>query len=117
MPAVRTIANISTTDDSYVIEKALFEGVIPRLLTYLEGGSQYSQIISEVCWTYSNLFATGPIVIKSALEENHGEVFKRLFEKLHSKSLDVAKESLWAITNALTEGDEILRITMVHQFG
>jgi hypothetical protein len=117
VPAIRTIANISTCDDNFVIEKAIFEGVIPRLLTYFDGGSKYSSMISEVCWTYSNLFANGNDTIRHVFEYNNGEVFKKIFEKIHSKSNDVAKESLWAILNALTECDSNLRVRQLQQFG
>ncbi len=118
VPAVRTIANISTSDDNYTISKAIFEGLIPRLLTYFEGGNSWCmKIISEVCWTFSNIFASGSTLIEEVLNYHEGEVFKRLFEMVKSKAVDIAKESLWAILNAITEADFAIRLRLVDMFG
>lgn len=63
------------------------------------------------------MFASGPKIIETVFNYNNGEVFQKLFEKVDSKKVDVAKEAIWAITNAITESDFPIRLVLINRFG
>lgn len=57
VPALRAVGNILTTNDEDLIDRAIFEEVLDKLLGVLHASN--SNLIKEACWALSNITA-GP---------------------------------------------------------
>lgn len=58
VPALRILGNILTTDDTDIIDKALYHGALKQLGMILY--SPNSNLIKECCWALSNICAGPP---------------------------------------------------------
>ena len=61
-----------------------------------------SNIIKEALWAFSNITASNSIYIESFAESN---AFSRILYLSKSNNIDLRKESLWVICNAVTGAD------------
>ena len=113
VPAVRTVANIMTTNEKFIIDKAIFEGIIPRFCKIMKNCTSVQRLLSELCWGCSNIFASGPQYVELMLNYNNGEIFERLFDCVNHREYDVSKEAIWAITNAITESEPPLMLKIL----
>lgn len=102
VPALKIIANIVSTNDEFILDKAVFEGVLGKLMVYLELGSSGRVCANEALWSYSNIIASGPTYIEAILNVNEGLIFYRFFEKLVSNDYDHKKEALMCLCNSIT---------------
>ncbi|XP_047340736.1 importin subunit alpha-4-like [Impatiens glandulifera] len=99
VPALRTIGNIVTGDDSqtqFVIEN----GVLPYLNQLLTQNHKKS-IKKEACWTISNITAGNRNQIQAVFEAN---IILPLVHLLQHAEFDIKKEAAWAISNATSGG-------------
>lgn len=108
VPALRALGNILTTNDTEVVERALFQGALDKLTTILY--SPNANLIKEVCWALSNICA-GPSSHIAKLVDS--TAFDRVFFLANSYNIDHRKEALWVICNAITGGDEKIKITIL----
>lgn len=104
VPALRTMGNIATTNDTSIIERCLWHGVIDKLYDLLQ--SSNSNIIKESLWTLSNICASCQTHISSLV---NSDIYDRVISLLHSTNLDIKKEALWVIANSITGADLNLR--------
>ncbi len=106
IPALRFVANLLTSNDSFIVDKLVFEGVIHRLHALITTvGHKYPQVTTESCWAFSNLLASGPRMFDEIVNSNDGIVLETLLELCKNQNANISKESYWAITNGLTLTD------------
>ncbi|VVA26270.1 PREDICTED: importin [Prunus dulcis] len=99
IPALRTVGNIVTGDDSqtqFVIDNQ----VLPRLHQLLTQNHKKS-IKKEACWTISNITAGNKIQIQAVIE---ADIILPLVQLLQHAEFDIKKEAAWAISNATSGG-------------
>lgn len=58
VPSLRCLGNILTSDDSQIVEKAIFLGALKQMSAILY--SSNSGLIKECCWALSNICAGPP---------------------------------------------------------
>lgn len=104
VPALRCIGNILTTNDSRIVERCLFNGVLDKLTNLLYQNN--SNIIKECLWGFSNISAGSSAHIESLVD---CEAFVRIKYLAQSTNIDLRKESLWVICNSITGADFPLR--------
>ena len=97
-PALRTVGNIATGDDSQtqIITDC---GAVQRLGQLLS--SPKKGIRKEACWTISNITAGTKDQIQAAINAN---IIPPLIELLTNAEFDIKKEAAWAISNATSGG-------------
>ncbi|KAK9920008.1 hypothetical protein M0R45_028575 [Rubus argutus] len=99
IPALRTVGNIVTGDDSqtqFVIEN----GVLPCLNQLLNQNHKKS-IKKEACWTISNITAGNKAQIRAVID---AQIILPLVQLLQHAEFDIKKEAAWAISNATSGG-------------
>ncbi|KAH9490909.1 Importin subunit alpha-1 [Bulinus truncatus] len=109
-PALRTVGNIVTGDDSQtqtVIDNNVLQ-MMPGLLQHVK-----QSIKKEACWMLSNITAGSVEQIQAAIDHN---LIALLIEVLCTGDFKSQKEAAWAITN-LTSGGTIEQISYVVQCG
>jgi len=99
-PALRTVGNIVTGDDSQT-QVILNCSVLPCLLALLINPKK--SIRKEACWTISNITAGNPDQIHAVFQAN---IIPPLVSILKSGEFDIQKEAAWAISNATSGGRE-----------
>ncbi|KAF8047643.1 hypothetical protein N665_2903s0004 [Sinapis alba] len=99
IPALRTIGNIVTGDDTQT-QTVLNHQVLPRLLHLLTNPYKKS-IKKEACWTISNITAGSSIQIQGVIEAG---IIQSLVGVLHNAEFEVKKEAAWGISNATSGG-------------
>ncbi|KAL8540950.1 hypothetical protein ACS0TY_002281 [Phlomoides rotata] len=109
VPALRTVGNIVTGDDSqtqFVIDKQ----VLPCLQQLLTQNHKKS-IKKEACWTISNITAGNRAQIQAVIETG---IIQPLVQLLQHAEFDIKKEAAWAISNATSGGsaDQIRYLAM-----
>jgi len=100
IPALRTIGNIVTGDDSQT-QIMLNENPLPALLGTLT--SQRKSLRKEACWTISNITAGTSTQIQQVITAN---LIPSLISILKEDQFDVQKEAAWAISNITSGGTE-----------
>jgi len=100
VPALRTIGNIVTGDDSQT-QAMLNENPLPALLGTLT--CQRKSLRKETCWTISNITAGTPEQIQQVISAN---LIPPLVNILKEDQFDVQKEAAWAIANITSGGNE-----------
>lgn len=100
VPALRTIGNIVTGDDSQT-QGMLNENPLPALLGTLS--CQRKSLRKETCWTISNITAGTPQQIQQVISAN---LIPPLVNILKEDQFDVQKEAAWAIANITSGGNE-----------
>ncbi|KAK5803203.1 importin subunit alpha-4-like isoform X2 [Gossypium arboreum] len=99
VPALRTIGNIVTGDDSQTQVVIDNEG-LPCLYNFVS--QNYKRIIKkEACWTISNITAGNRNQIQAVIEAN---IISPLVHLLQHAELEIKKEAAWAIFNAISIG-------------
>jgi hypothetical protein len=100
--ALSYVGSILTSDNVMVANKCHLNGVIDRL-TNLLYDVDYSTV-KKACWAISNFAATAPefaaIFVKSSAYH------RCLVLAESSPNIDIQEEALWALTNALTTGNQ-----------
>lgn len=97
-PALRTIGNIVTGDDTQT-QVVINTGGLAGLLHLL--GNEKKGIRKEACWTISNITAGNQQQIQHVIEAG---LFPPLIHLLRSSEFDVKKEAAWAVSNATSGG-------------
>ncbi len=103
VPALRCIGNILSASDPDIIERCLWVGVLDKLVNLLYQSN--SNLIKEALWALSNITA-GPV--------NHierfvtSDCFERVLFMTENKNIELRKESLFVLCNALTGADSKL---------
>lgn len=97
-PALRTVGNIVTGDDSQT-QYILNLNVLPALLWLLDHPKK--NIRKEACWTLSNITAGTPEQIQAVI---NADIFPKLITMLQADEFDIQKEAAWAISNATSGG-------------
>ncbi|KAF2076879.1 hypothetical protein CYY_001846 [Polysphondylium violaceum] len=97
-PALRTIGNIVTGDDTQT-QVVLSFAALSYLLNLL--GSPKRAIRKEACWTISNITAGTKHQIQQVIEAN---IVPSLVGLLTHAEMDIRKEAAWAISNATSGG-------------
>lgn len=97
------MGNILTTNDTEIIERCLFHGVLTPLNNIMNSNS--SNMIKECCWALSNITA-GPASHIEAFVDS--EIFNRIIQLTKSYSIDNRKEAVWVLVNGITGADTIL---------
>merc|ERR1719170_16059 len=100
VPALRTIGNIVTGDDSQT-QGMLNENPLPALLGTLL--CQKKSLRKETCWTVSNITAGTPQQIQLVIDAN---LIPPLVNVLKEDQFDVQKEAAWAISNITSGGTD-----------
>jgi len=104
VPALRTIGNIVTGDDSQT-QAMLEQNPLPALLGTLS--CQRKSLRKETCWTVSNITAGTKKQIQMVIDAN---LLPPLVNILKEDEFDVQKEAAWAISNITSGGtDEQMR--------
>lgn len=104
VPAVRCVGNILTASDPSIVERCLFCGVLDKLTNILYQSN--SNIIKECLWGFSNITA-GPSTHVAKFVES--DAFDRILFLCESTNIDIRKESLFVMANAVTQGDMFVR--------
>lgn len=97
-PALRTVGNIVTGDESQTQMMINFSA-LSSLKSLLSSAKK--SIRKETCWTISNVTAGSAGQIQSVLD---AQIFSPLLELLATGEFDVRKEAAWAISNATSGG-------------
>jgi len=97
-PALRTIGNVVTGDDSQT-QIIINVAVLPCLLSLLS--SPKKGIRKEACWTISNITAGNRAQIQAVID---AQVIPRLIGLLKMADFDIKKEAAWALSNATSGG-------------
>lgn len=104
VPGLRCIGNILTASDPSIVERCLWLGVLDKLTSLLYQSS--STIIKETLWAFSNITA-GP---QSHVEKFvNSDAFDRIMILTESRNIDIRKESLYVMCNAITGSDLVIR--------
>lgn len=109
-PALRTVGNIVTGDDSQtqvVIDTNVLQ-MMPGLLQHSK-----ASIKKEACWMLSNITAGAVEQIQAVIEHN---LIPLVIEVLCTADFKSQKEAAWTITN-LTSGGTVEQISYVVQCG
>lgn len=104
IPALRAVGNILTCSNPEVVERCLFAEVISGLTGLLMQTS--TPVIKEALWSFSNITAGPCLHVKAFAESN---AFDRILVLSESRNLDLKKEALLVLTNAVTGADVKLR--------
>jgi len=100
VPALRTIGNIVTGDDSQT-QAMLEQNPLPALLGTLS--CQRKSLRKETCWTVSNITAGTAQQIQLVIDAN---LIPPLVNILKEDQFDVQKEAAWAISNITSGGTD-----------
>jgi hypothetical protein len=103
VPALRCIGNFMTTNESSIIERCLWMGVLDKLFQLLFTSS--SQMIKECLWVISNITAGPAAHVDSVVKS---DLFERICVLTESKNIEVRKEALFALCNGVTNGDVVV---------
>jgi len=98
-PALRTIGNIVTGDDTQT-QVVIDHNALPRLLVLLSNSKK--AIRKEACWTISNITAGSVGQIEAVIQTN---LFQPVIQLLLAGEFDVKKEAAWAVSNATSGGN------------
>ncbi|XP_050224127.1 importin subunit alpha-4 [Mercurialis annua] len=99
IPALRTVGNIVTGDDSqtqFIIENRALPCLHQLLIQ-----THKKSIKKEACWTISNITAGNKLQIQAVIEAN---IIPPLVHLLQHAEFDIKKEAAWAISNATSGG-------------
>ncbi|XWS14233.1 hypothetical protein CRYUN_Cryun36dG0105600 [Craigia yunnanensis] len=99
VPALRTIGNIVTGDDSQT-QVVIDNQSLPCLYKFLSQNYKKS-IKKEACWTISNITAGNISQIQAVIEAN---IISPLVHLLQHAEFEIKKEAAWAISNATSIG-------------
>lgn len=108
-PALRTVGNIVTGDDSQT-QFIINLNALPALLWLLDHPKK--NIRKEACWTISNITAGTADQIQAIVSTG---VFPKLIELLRSSEFDIQKEAAWAVSNATSGGSPEQIMYLVEQ--
>eukprot|EP00003_Mantamonas_plastica_P022016 TRINITY_DN3664_c0_g1_i3.p1 TRINITY_DN3664_c0_g1~~TRINITY_DN3664_c0_g1_i3.p1 ORF type:complete len:549 (+),score=220.19 TRINITY_DN3664_c0_g1_i3:52-1647(+) len=97
-PALRTIGNIVTGDDTQT-QEVLLHGALDGLAHLMMSGRK--GIKKEACWAVSNITAGNKNQIQMVLDS---DLVPLLIDVLNKAEFDVRKEAAWAISNAASGG-------------
>jgi len=98
-PALRTIGNIVTGDDTQT-QIVINNNALPQLLVLLSNAKK--AIRKEACWTISNITAGSVSQIEAVIKNN---LFEPVIQLLLAGEFDVKKEAAWAVSNATSGGN------------
>jgi len=101
VPALRTVGNIVTGDDSQT-QIIINCGALPCLHNLLTTSHKKS-IKKEACWTVSNITAGTKEQIQSVIDTG---IIGPLVQLLATAEFDIKKEAAWAISNATSGGTQ-----------
>ncbi|KAL6781622.1 IPA1 [Auxenochlorella protothecoides x Auxenochlorella symbiontica] len=99
VPALRTVGNIVTGDDSQT-QTVINSGALSCLLVLLTS-SQKKSIKKEACWTISNITAGTREQIQAVMDAG---IIPPLINLLANAEFDIKKEAAWAVSNATSGG-------------
>ncbi|OMO58508.1 Armadillo [Corchorus olitorius] len=99
VPALRTLGNIVTGDDSQT-QVVIDNKGLPCLYKFLSQNYKKS-IKKEACWTISNITAGNTSQIQAVIEAN---IINPLLHLLQHAEFEIKKEAAWAISNATSIG-------------
>jgi importin subunit alpha-1 len=100
IPALRCLGNILTANEVKIMEICLYHNCLERLTNLLYQSN--SNVIKECLWGFSNITA-GP---NSHIERfANSDAYSRIKYLASSHNIDLRKESLWVICNAITGAD------------
>ena len=100
VPALRCIGNMISSNNSQLIDRCLWLDLFDKLTVLLYQSN--SNVLKECLWTFSNITASTSIHVAKFVESN---AFDRVVFLTENKYLDLKKEAIWVLTNALTNGD------------
>ena len=111
-PIAKMMGNILTGSDD-ITAKCLSTGLLTKYSTILEMGRE--QCVSgverkEICWCISNICACSK---KEKLAVLEAGLFSKMISILRTAPFVMAKEALWAVSNAVDDGDKRLLAPMV----
>ncbi|KAK6915652.1 Importin-alpha, importin-beta-binding domain [Dillenia turbinata] len=99
IPALRTVGNIATGDDSQT-QCIINHQALPCLKNLLSNNYKKS-IKKEACWTISNITAGNREQIQAVME---ADIIGPLVNLLQNAEFDIKKEAAWAVSNATSGG-------------
>ncbi|KAK8718142.1 hypothetical protein V6N13_045387 [Hibiscus sabdariffa] len=99
IPALRTVGNIVTGDDTQT-QFIIGHQALPCLLNLLTNYYKKS-IKKEACWTISNITAGNADQIQAVIEAG---IIAPLVRLLQNAEFEIKKEAAWAISNATSGG-------------
>ena len=103
IPAMRIVGNVLTaTNSDDLVNYYLGLGLLNSLHNISTVG--HTNIIKELLWILSNLMAGPPSHINAVLES---PLIDRVIILTSSNNIELRKEALWCVCNALTTGDDI----------
>lgn len=106
------MGNILSTSDPAIVERCLWAGVLDQLANILYQTS--SNLIKESLWALSNISA-GPC---SHVERFvHCDAFDRVQSLTKSPNIDIRKEALFVMCNAVTGADFKIRTEIYERTG
>ncbi len=97
-PALRAVGNFMSAENNKIAENFLFHGVLDKFDSLLMNTNV--KIIKETLWSLSNL-AAGNSENISRLFANDRIVSKLAVLINNNYNIDIKKEALWVVTNAL----------------
>ncbi|KAL4311516.1 hypothetical protein GQ457_01G021010 [Hibiscus cannabinus] len=99
VPALRTVGNIVTGDDSQT-QVVIDNQGLPCLYKFVS--HNYKKCIKkEACWTISNITAGNTSQLQAVIEAN---IISPLIHLLQHAEFEIKKEAAWAISNATSTG-------------
>lgn len=96
MPALRTLGNVITGDDSQT-QYAIDAGIIPALGFLLD--AQHDSARKEAAWAISNITAGTSPQIQAVID---GKLMEKIIYRAANDTFDIRRECIWAISNALS---------------
>jgi importin subunit alpha-1 len=99
--ALRFMGGILNSDDPKIINKAVFNGVVDKVINILYSPSH--NLVKEGLWTLSNFCASGPNYCSTFVKSS---AMHRALNLAKSGNIDIQEEALWALGNAVTCGTD-----------
>lgn len=113
IPAMRIVGNVLTSNNSdELITYYIGVGLLNNLNEISTQAN--TNIQKEVLWILSNLMAGPPAHIIAVLDS---PLIDRVYILTNSTNIELRKEALWCICNAITTGDEVCATKVLYKGG
>lgn len=110
VPAMRCFGHIATITDTQIMEKSIKLGVLDRLTNLLYTSSK--NVIKECLWIISNICGGSSGHVTQIVSH---DIFEKIVTISEGNNLELKKEAVWVITNAISLSDLITREKILRQ--
>ena len=105
--AVKCLSAIFMSEDTAIVDKAIMEDILPRLLSALKN-NQSKQAVRNILWCLSNLIGGSSSHVAAFMA--HEELVAEVFQCAKAETVVVCGEAMWTICNAIRGSESSLRL-------